>query len=83
MSEFAFFRFSSLNLLTKEERESKEEIVKLTEEVLDAKGLKCDASISKVSEDELIKILAKVRELRKKKKRLSNRTLERQEGYTQ
>lgn len=82
MSEFAFFRFSSLNLLTKEERESKEEIVKLTEQVLDSKGLKCDASISKVSEDELIKILAKVRELRKKKKQ-SVRTLERYEGYTE
>ena len=82
MSEFAFFRFSSLNLLTREERESKEEIVKLTEEVLDAKGLKCDASISKVSEDELVEVLAKVRELRKKKKRQSNRILERHEGYT-
>jgi hypothetical protein len=81
MSEFAFFRFSSLNLLTKEERESKEEIVQLTEEVLDAKGLKCDASISKISEDELIKILAKVRELRRKKKKRSNMPLEEHEGY--
>lgn len=81
MSEFAFFRFSSLNLLTKEERESKEEIVQLTEEVLDAKGIKCDASISKISEDELIKILAKVRELRRKKKKLSSMPVEEQ-GYT-
>jgi hypothetical protein len=81
MSEFAFFRFSSLNLLTKEERESKEEIVQLTEEVLDAKGIKCDASISKISEDELIKILAKVRELRRKKKKRSSMPVEEQ-SYT-
>lgn len=81
MSEFAFFRFSSLNLLTKEERESKEEIVKLTEEVLDAKGIKCDASISKISEDELMRILAKVRELRRKKKNRSNKILEQQEEH--
>jgi hypothetical protein len=81
MSEFAFFRFSSFNLLTKEERESKEEIVKLTEEVLDANGIKCDASISKISEDELIRILAKVRELRRKKKNRSNKILEQQEEH--
>ena len=83
MSEFAFFRFSSLNLLTKEERESKEEIIKLTEEVLDAKGIECDSSISKISEDELIGILAQVRELRKKKQKKSNKLLEQQEEHTQ
>jgi hypothetical protein len=71
MSEFAFFR------------ESKEEIIKLTEEVLDAKGIECDSSISKISEDELIGILAQVRELRKKKQKKSNKLLEQQEEHTQ
>jgi hypothetical protein len=69
MSEFAFFRFRSHNMLTKEEEQHKEEIVQLTEEVLQAKGIECDASISKISEDELKEILVKVRELRKKKKK--------------
>ena len=43
MSEFAFFRFRSNNMLTKEEEEHKEEIVQLTEDVLQAKGIQCDA----------------------------------------
>ncbi len=38
MSEFAFFRFKSNNMLTKEEEQHKDEIIKVTEEVLDAKG---------------------------------------------
>jgi hypothetical protein len=71
MSEFAFFRFRSHNMLTKEEEQHKEEIVQLTEEVLHAKGIQCDASISKIPEEELIEILEKVRELRRKKKKQS------------
>ena len=55
-------------MLTKEEEEHKEEIVQLTEDVLQAKGIQCDASISKIPEEELKEILEKVRELRKKKK---------------
>jgi len=46
MSEFAFFRFRSHNMLTNEEVH-KEEIVQLTEDVLQAKGIQCDASISR------------------------------------
>ena len=69
MSEFAFFRFRSNNMLTKEEEEHKEEIMLLTEEVLQAKGIQCDARISKIPEQELIEILEKVRELRRKKKK--------------
>jgi hypothetical protein len=61
MSEFAFFRFRSHNILTREEEAHKEEIVQLTENVLQAKGIQCDASISKISEDELKEILVKVR----------------------
>lgn len=68
MSDFAFFRFVSTGMLSKEEEEHKNEIIRLTEEVLHAQGLKCDASIAKISEEQLKEILEKVRELRKKKK---------------
>ena len=69
MSDFAFFRFMSGNMLTKEEQEHKDEIIELTEEILHAKGLQCDASIAKISEEPLEEILRKVRELRKKRKK--------------
>ena len=82
MSEFAFFRFRSNNMLTKEEEEHKEEVVQLTEEVLQAKGIQCDASISKIPEEELKEILEKVRELRKKKKKQSStEVLKEEEAY--
>ena len=68
MSEFAFFRFKSNNLLTLEEEAHKQEIVDVTEEVLDAKGIECDASIAKISEDQLKEILEEVRKLRRKRK---------------
>src|SRR5712691_10520431 len=74
MSEFAFFRFRSNNMLTQEEEEHKEEIIQLTEEVLQAKGIQCDASISKIPEEELIEILEKVRELRRRKKKKQSGT---------
>ncbi len=61
-------------MLTKEEEENKEEIIQLTEEILQAKGIQCDASISKISEDELIEILEKVRELRRRKKKKQSGT---------
>jgi hypothetical protein len=35
-------RFRSNNLLTQEESQHKDEIIDLTEQVLDAKGLECD-----------------------------------------
>ena len=68
MSEFAFFRFKSNNLLTLEEEAHKQEIVDVTEEVLDAKGIECDASIAKISEEQLREILEDVRKLRRKRK---------------
>jgi hypothetical protein len=81
MSEFAFFRFRSHNMLTKEEEEHKEEVIQLTEEVLQAKGIQCDARISKIPEEELREILGKVRELRKKKKKqLNTEVLKDEEG---
>ena len=84
MSEFAFFRFMSNNMLTQEEEEHKEEIIQLTEEVLQAKGIQCDASISKIPEEELIEILEKVRELsRKKKKQSGTEVIKEEDVYIQ
>jgi ribosome recycling factor len=67
MSEFAFFRFTSSNMLNLEEQQHKDEMVSLTEQVLDAKGIECDSKISKISE-QLREILEQVRKFRKKKK---------------
>ena len=70
MSEFAYFRFRSHNMLTIEEEQYKDEIIGVTEEVLDAKGMECDSKISKISEEQLREILEEVRKLRKRRKRL-------------
>ena len=51
-----------------EEQQHKDEIVSLTEQVLDARGIECDSKISKISEEQLKAILEEVRKLRKKKK---------------
>lgn len=69
MSEFAFFRFKSANMLTDEEERDREEIIRLTEQVLDLKGIECDAKIAKISEGLLREILEEVRRLRRKKKK--------------
>lgn len=76
MSEFAFFRFISYNWLTDEEKKRKDEVIQVTEEVLDSKGIECDARISKLSEDQLKEILEEVREKIKKKKKKNNITIE-------
>ena len=68
MSEFAFFRFMSSNMLNLEEQQHKDEIVSLAEQVLDANGIECDSKISKISEGQLRVILEQVRKLRKKMK---------------
>ena len=68
MSEFAYFRFMSNNMLTVEEQQHKDEIITLTEQVLDAKGIECDSKISKISEEQLREILEGVRRLRMRKK---------------
>jgi len=72
LSDFAFMRFMSNNLLTQEESQHKDEIVDLTEQVLDAKGLECDERISKLSEEKLREILEEVRKLRNRRKRNVN-----------
>jgi hypothetical protein len=69
MSEFAYFRFMSYNMLTVEEQQHREEMITLTEQVLDAKGLECDSKISKISEEQLREILEGVRRLRKRNKK--------------
>jgi hypothetical protein len=57
----------SLSLLSLEEQQHKDEIVSLTEQVLDAKGIECDSKVAKISEEQLKEILEQVRKLRKKK----------------
>ena len=71
MSDFAFMRFISNNLLTQEESQHKDEIVNLTKQVLDAKGLECDERISKLSEEKLREILEEVRKLRNNRRKRS------------
>jgi hypothetical protein len=56
-------------MLTIEEQQHREEIITLTEQVLDAKGLECDSKISKISEEQLREILEGVRRLRKRNKK--------------
>ena len=80
MSEFAFFRFISTKMLTQEEEQHKDEIVKLTEEVLDSKGMECDARIAKISEGQLREILEEVRKLRKKRKKVYDNSTEEREA---
>lgn len=69
MSEFAFFRFKSANMLTQDEERDKEEIISLTEQVLDSRGIECDTRIAKISEDQLREILEEVRRLLRKRKK--------------
>lgn len=76
MSEVAYFRFKSNNMLTKEEKEHKDEIIPLTEEVLQAKGIECDSRISRRSQEQLKEILEEVRQLLRKKMKNRDRDLE-------
>jgi hypothetical protein len=68
----------SNNMLTTEESQHKDEIIDLTEQVLDAKGLKCDQRISKLSEEKLREILEEVRKLRRRRKRIDDNLTEEQ-----
>jgi hypothetical protein len=80
MSEFAFFRFMSLNLLTHEEKDNKAEVISVTEEVLDAQGMECDSKIAKVSEETIRQILIEVRKRRRKRATRDNAMEEDQEA---
>ena len=57
----------SLNLLTQEEKDNKDDMISVTEDVLDAQGIECDAKIAKVSEETIRKILIEVRKRRRKR----------------
>ncbi len=76
MSDFAFFRFISYNWLTETEKKSKAEMLQITEEVLESKGIECDARISKLSEEQLKEILDDVRNRIKKKKKKNDLTID-------
>ena len=76
MSDFAFFRFISYNWLTETEKKSRDEMIQITEEVLESKGIECDARISKLSEEQLKEILDEVRNRIKKKKKKSDVTID-------
>ena len=73
-------RFMSNNMLTTEESQHKDEIIDLTEQVLDAKGLECDEKISKLSEEKLREILEEVRKLRNRRKKRTDDDLREEEG---
>jgi len=76
MSEVAYFQFKSNNMLTKDEKEHKDEIIQLTEEVIQAKGIECDSRISRRSQEQLKEILEEVRQILRKKKKNRDRDLE-------
>jgi hypothetical protein len=67
-------------MLTTEESQHKDEIIDLTEQVLDAKGLECDEKISKLSEEKLREILEEVRKLRNRRKKRTDDDLREEEG---
>ena len=69
----------SLNLLTQEEKVNKSEMISITEEVLDAKGIECDAKIAKVSEETIREVLTEVRKRRRKRANQVNESDEEQE----
>ena len=69
----------SLNLLTQEEKVNKSEMISITEEVLDAKGIECDAKIAKVSEETIREVLNEVRKRRRKRAKQVNEPDEEQE----
>jgi hypothetical protein len=71
LSELAYSRFMASYMLTAEEQlpENKVEIIDYTEDVLQAKGIKCDNRVSEMSEDQLKQILEQVRKLRATKKK--------------
>lgn len=77
MSEFAYFRFVSLKLLTPEEQRHKDEMISATEQVLASNGIECDQECAKMSEEQTVKILEQVRRLRAKKKK---RVLDEEDG---
>ena len=75
MNEFAYFRFMSNSMLTKEEEEEehKDAIIAFNGEVLQVRGIECDYRITTISEEQLKETLEEVRQLRKKNKKSKDR----------
>lgn len=72
MNQFAYYTFLTNNMLNTEKRESKDEIIKLTEEVPDVRGIECDFRISRFPSDESKEILE---EVSRKHKKINKRTI--------
>ncbi len=70
-------------MLSAEEQQHREEIIALTEQILDANGLECDSKISKISQEQLREILEGVRRLRKTRKNNKKRDEEAGEDKSQ
>jgi hypothetical protein len=60
---------STLTKEEEEEEEHKDAIISFTEEVIQARGIKCDSRISKISEEQLKERFEEVRQLDKKNKK--------------
>ena len=81
MSDLAYQRFMASYMLNAEESltQNRQEIIDLTEEILDAKGIECDNKIKELPEEKIKEILEEVRKLRekiKKKKKQAQEELE-------
>jgi hypothetical protein len=72
MSDLAYIRFETAKMLTPEEEQHKDEMIRYTEEVMAAKGIECDATVEKLSLEEIRKILEEARRLRRRKKNLTS-----------
>ena len=64
---------NSMQTKEEEEQQHKDAIIAFTEEVLQARGSECNSRISKISEEQLNKILEEVRQLSKKIKKSKER----------
>lgn len=71
MSDLAYQRFLASYMLNAEESlpEDRQEIIDLTEEILDAKGIECDNKIKDLPDEQMKEILEEVRKLREKVKK--------------
>jgi hypothetical protein len=67
MSQFLYYRHLINNTLNIEEKEHKDDIIKLTEEKLEARGIKFDSRISRLALNESKEVSEEVRRRFKKK----------------
>ena len=67
MSQFVYYRHLINNTLNIEEKEHKDDIIKLTEEKLEARGIKFDSRISRLALNESKEVSEEVRRRYKKK----------------